>query len=522
MASTITAALTKAKEVYMLVELDFDGFIKRYAMRNISVPNSNGDAKLFEGLITNPFIIGNSYNFNSNTYSLSDVQITIANKDRLQDMEFSRRLDGSIGTIYIWCDGLDWSDINSDGIIFKGQFQKSWHDQYYYSFRLIDFMKNMSKTIPTNTINTDTWPNHRTEGGNGSVAGLPQAILYGDWPGGVPLKCINTVLHRYLVCEGIPISDDADYTATTENVYDKDGSVISAANYTFYPDRTDNLGNVAAYFDFTGDQTSNELLSCSIQGIQDGSGEITGTAGTLIEHPADVLYHLLWHNTNLTIDDIDVQSIKTMHAKLSGLKFASIINRQVDSISIIDRLLSQCQCARFQRNGKIGVMLLDPYAITSGRLKRFDQIYRTLRIDKTPDELICNNLKVYYTLNPSTGNYEAELIKDRTNNPNCETSYYDYGARPQKVLNLSDVQDESTAIAIANRYLTLYAYRHDIVTIEVPYWVGWDAIEGDVGELTIAEGSSPDGAGWTNEKCVLLERQFHERTILQKWWRIAD
>lgn len=522
MSSVITEALKKSKQIEILVEIDFNGLIKRYAMRNISVPESGGESRFFEGLILHPIQVESKYNLNSNTYSLGNVGITIANSDRLQDIEVTRRLDGSIGTVYIWTDGLDWSDIDSEGIIFEGYFQKEWHDKYQYAFNLIDLMKKASKTIPVNTINTDTFPNHRTEGGGGSVAGLPQPILYGDWPNRIPLKCVDTIGFEYLACGGISLSTDADYTATTENVYDKDGSVIGAGNYTFYPDGIDDKGNPITYFDFTGDQSSNEPLSCSIQALVDNSGKIVGTVGDLIEHPADIIYHLLWHNTNLDLVDIDIQSIKTMRAQLPGLKFASIVNRQTDSILIIDRLLSQCQCARIQRSGKVGIMAIDINAIAVSRCKRFDQIQRTVRISKTPENLICNSLKVYYAFNPTTSKYEAELTRDRQNNPDCAKSYYDYGARPQQIFKLPDVQEEATAIALANRYITLHAYRHDIVTFEAPYWIGWDTMEGDIGLLTIKEGSSVDGAGWIDEKCILLERQFRENTILQKWWRIAD
>lgn len=519
--SIITDKLKQAKQIEFLVDLDFSGMIRRYAMRNISVPNSGGDPLLFEGLITNQISLGSSYNLNSNTYSLSDVQITIANKARLQDQETVRKLDGGAGTIRLWCEGLDWTDIDVEGIVFKGYFKKDWHDKYRYSFRLVDPIKSASQQIPSSTINADTWSSHRTEGGGGSVAGLPQAIVYGDFPKGIPLKCVDTSAYKYLACAGVVKSADADYTATTENVYDKDGAVIGAANYTFYPGGVDGQGNVAAYFDAISDYAASEPLSCSLRGIKDGSGEITGTADALVEHPTDILYHLLANHTTLDSDDIDITTVRTMRSLLPGLKFASIVNSQTGSINIIDRILKQCQCARIQRRGKAGVMTFDTDAVNIGHCKRYDQVAKTVRLSKTPEESICNDLKVYYALNPTTGKYEGELTRDRTNSPDCKKSYYDYGAREQQILKLPDVQQEATAIACASRYVELRAYRHDIVTVEAPYWQGWDTLEGDAGLLTIEEGPSTDGTGWVDEKCILLDRKFQAKTILQKWWRIA-
>ena len=109
--STISNALKKSKSPLLLVELDFDGLIRRYATRTVSVPNPGGDEKLFEAKIMNDFTVGTSFDLRSFGYSTTSINLQIANKERLQDREITRMFDQYMGTVYVWCEGLNWSDI---------------------------------------------------------------------------------------------------------------------------------------------------------------------------------------------------------------------------------------------------------------------------------------------------------------------------------------------------------------------------------------------------------------------------
>lgn len=478
----------------------------------------SGNEKLFEGSILNKFEVSQTFDITGPKYSLGNVQIDIANKNRFQDEEKVRRLDGGVGKIYIWCEGLTWHDIEEAGLMFRGIFRKNYHDKFVYSFSLVDPIKAKSKELPENTITTDTWANHRTEGGGGSVAGKSEPLLLGNWLKAIPLLCVDTAAFKYLACVGVVESVDADYTAGTVDVYDKDGGVIAPAGYTFYPGGIDEQGNVIAYFDFAGDQVANEPLSCSIEALDDNEG-IYG--GDLIEHPANIIYYLWNLYMNFVPGDIHVGSIRTMRSLLPGLKFASMVNSIVDGVSLSDRILSQCQCARIQRNGKAGIMPFDFDPIDIQRLKRFDLIGKTVRITKTPEDILCNDLKISYAPNPTTKQWEGEIIRNRTNNPDCEKSYNEYGIRPQRELFLTDIQQEDVAVYCADRYLKIRAFRHDIVECGTSYWESFDTLEGDGSLLTVEEGSSLDGDGWVDEPFILLERKFGFNTIHQKWWRIG-
>ena len=521
--SAVSEALKDAKEPALLVELDFDGLVKRYAMKDIVVPNSSGDDRLFEAAIMlRDFDIGAPFDFRSWRYNIQRVIITIANKARLQDEETRRRLDGGTGRIYVWTPGLTWDDISSAGLLFCGAFEKHSHDKYSYEFSLTDRTEKVFKKIPGKTISGDIWPNVRTEGGAGCAAGLAYPLVFGDWTRGIPLRCVDTTAYKYVAVLGKCKSVDADFSGATKNVYDKDGSVIPAANYTFYPGGVDPEGNLIGYFDFTGDQASNEPLSCSIEGLYDGSGEITGTAGQLIEHPADIVYYLMKYYSLLTEDEIHVETLRTMRSVLPGLKFPCIINKEAEGGDILDRILSQCRCARIQRGSGIGVVTFDTGAAPLKTIEKTLHLAgRTATIQPTPMDAVFNNIKASYALNPSTGAYEAELSRDRTTSATCRQSYLQYGDRPMTTLSLPDVQDQAVAAHLVDRMIDLSSFRHDIAAVEVPYWEGIDLVEGDAAYITLEEGASPDGNGWVDEPCILVERRFRRRTIIQKWWKIA-
>ena len=513
--------MKKAREIHLLVELDFGGLIKRYSHRDISIPYSAGKDKFFEAKILNKdLMIGNSFDILTMKYSIQKVSIQLANDIRLQDEEKRRRLDGGIGRIYVWCEGLDWADIEVDGMIFQGIFAKNQHDNLQYSFTLKEESKNKFKTLPGITINESTWPDMRTEGGGGSVAGKPTPLIFGEFTKGVPLLCVDTAAFKYLACAGAAKSTEAEYNAGTYDVFDKDGGVIAPANYTVYK-AVDGEGSLVTSFDFTGDQASLEPLSCSIQGLYDGSGEITGTEDALIEHPADIYHYFLKYYSD--IDDIDIKSIRTMRSLLTGLKFSTIINSPVSGDSMVDRILSQCQCARIVRpGGNMGVTTFDTGGIIQKQIKRdIDMTGKSVVIKSTPDEAVVNDLEIHYRYNPLTTKYEGKITKNHTNNKACEKSYQQYGERPQKILQLPDIGTETAAEYIVSRYLGIYAFRHDLILLSVLYHDGFDIQEGDCGLITADEGPSWDGNGYVDEKAILLDRKFYKDRIAQTWWVIG-
>jgi len=514
--SVISEALRKTKRPEFLVVLDFGGLVLRCAQRVVQVPYSAGTDFLFDRLLRDPVMISATLDIRTLRYALGELSLAIINNRRLQDQETRQPLDGGIGSVYLWTEGLDWGDIVTDGLVFRGIFYKQRHDRHYYEFRLVDELSSKFHVLPESTINASTWPDHRTEGGNGSVASRPQPLVFGSWSKGIPLLCVDTALFKYVACLGKAKSTEAEYNAGTQDVFDKDGNVIAVANYTFYPIAADGDGNLLALFDFTGDQSSLEPLSCSIETLMDASGEITGTAGELIEHPADIIHYLLLHHSTINKADIDVESIKTMRSLRPGMKFSSIMNTQVSGLDILDRLLSQCLCARVHRAGKVGVFTFNPEAVPVAHFT--DEDLLTLpSFSKTPLEQILTNLRVEYAWNPTTSTYESELTLNQINNDTLKRAYFDYGEFPQVTLSLPDVHDEPVARYVGILYIALYGVRHDLIECDLSVWDAWDVTEGDAALLTLRDGPSTNGEGWIEHPAILLERHFQGNMVRTKW-----
>lgn len=522
--STIAAQLKKGYEPYFLIECNFDGYYDRIATRPISIPNSGTYAKFFDGKMINDIHYGASFSFDNMTYNIGSIQVTRNNADRFQDQEGLRRLDGGICTVYIWCEGLTWADIHPHGIVSTGTFEKVSHNKYNYVYNINDLSKSDKYgLVPKITINDSTWPLHRKAGGAGSVSGDFVPIVFGDYPYGVICKCVDTSSDfLYIVTSGISKSLDADFTAGTEAVKDNEGVTINAGNYELQQ-TVDSLGNPCTILDFIGNYASEEPISCSIQGITDGSGEYTGTAGTLIEHPSDIVEYLVDNFGSVASSYTDVETFKSLKVVFPALKYCLSIVNQTNLTEIIDRILSQVGCASTQRlGGYQGIMIFDTDKSPSARLIQNQvQIGREATFTKTPERLICNKLELQYGLNVSTGKFEKSIFKNKSMTPECLQSYIQHGKEYEKTIQLQDIHDDSTAELIATNYIDIFAFRHDMMEWQVPTYEGIEIRRGDVAMITIAEGGSLDGTGWNQEPCILVEKKYKKNMISQTWWKIA-
>jgi len=528
--STISTALKTARQVHFLLDLEFTGLSLRLAHGDLVVPSSFGENRRYEAAITKTFEVGPRLDLRTFRYGAVSVSIEIANRDRFQDLEKICRLDGGIGTIRVWCDGLTWEDILVNGVLFKGVFQKQYHNKTTYAFDLVDLARYKLDTLPPEQIDQNTWPYARTAGGSGdSPLGQPGQIVFGDFPPVLPAPCVavNDGGHWfYLATYGLTVSREAQFEAGTELLLDKDGATIDPVNYTYY-EAADHLGNPCQYFEFAADQAALEPLRFSVQGIRDGSGEYTGIAAGIIEHPADIVRFILEKFSQLYPEDVDAASLKTAKAILPGIAFSVMVNDSARGMDVVDRLLSQCLAVRILRpGGLMGVWTFCPEAPAIGRIIRDQDVIgndmNPVTFTKTPEDFVVNNLAVKYALNPLTKAWGKTLTKNRNNDPRCKQSFYQYGEQPRFEWLLTDVQRDYAAAACANRFLDLRAMRHDVVEFDVPWFTGFDFIQGDAGLLTLEEGPSLDGAGWVEEKCVLIERIFRPTTIRQKWMRVSS
>lgn len=244
----------------------------------------------------------------------------------------------------------------------------------------------------------------------------------------------------------------------------------------------------------------------------------TVTTFTMSGHPADIVQTLAHIHSKLTLAEIGFEGFNTLKEALGGWYFETTIDSRANAFDVIDRILWQCRCARIQRWGQMGAVAFDVDAPTTGDLRDADGASLP-KFSLTPPDLVCNNLSVSY--NQSAGSWTSTITEDRTNNEQCNRSYADYDESEQKQLLLADCASHGMAHACIYRYFEWYAFRHHLVEWRVPYSAGWDLLEGHVAELTLEDGPSSDGAGWLGERCILLQRGFHQDFMSQLWWQIS-
>jgi hypothetical protein len=508
-------ALRESNNPEFLLSVDFGGTMWNCAQRKIIIPNSGGHDVAFNKILKSVPSVTSTLDLSSIKYSVSNTSYTVVN-NRFQDLETQMVLDGGRATLRVWAKGLDWSDVEEYGIIAEGVFYKKHHTRDEYAFDVLDGLATKFKTLPPATINDLTWPDHHS-----GVAGLPQQMVFGDWNKGIPLLRVDlsTGGQIYLISLGPCKSSNADYNAGTENIYDGEGNIISWANYDY--DRIyDYQGNPVSVIDFSKEQsfieTLIEPLSCSVRGIMDHSGIYTGVTYDPIDHPADLVSYLINNHSSLGFDEIDVESIQTMRSLLAGARFRTIINQEANGLNVIDRFLRQVVCARMQRRGKLGIFTFDPDAIDILHIKD-ENLMSVPVFTKTPLTRLLTSLRVQYGYNPTTGNYEGDLVLNRNNNKTLKRAYADYGEHPQKTIELPDVGDEGMATFCASREIALYGVRHDIVQFDLPYWLGVDLLEGYGYPMTLRDAPHVTGNGWDEHKTILLEKHYLGDRIRTRW-----
>jgi hypothetical protein len=517
MSDTISTALKNRQPVFLVeIEISDDVFFT-YGTEQVSLDDRN-----FRGLILNQMSIGKTFSFESLRYSYPTVEITMANqKDdrglRLSDYESILILDGRPVKIYIWADGLTWSDISTDGLIHEGVFSKKRHNNDYYAFDVISNATKVYKIVPDTLVDQSTWPDHKAASG-----GLPQPIAFGDLAK-IPLYNVDTAAYKYLAVSHPIESTDADYTAATENVYDKDDNVITAGGYTMTTSN-DGEGNTVTLFDFTADQASLEPLSCSMRGVVDAGAEYTDAHDTLIEHPRDITYWMLRNHSDILDSGVDKVSFGSMKESFY-MRCASYIKSECRADEYIDRILFQCCTARTTTvGGKLGVVTFDFDPEPVKYINR-NQHCISQKVDNgnTKDHLVCNDLWVKYAKDWSTNAFTKVVRTNEKNSAHLKLSKDRYGSR-KKIIECPDLLNESDALVFSERYLEIFSFRHNLLhNFDVPYNIGWNLNEGDCIALTLQapEGQSRDGSyGWVDEKCLVIEKKYLHNVIRLTLWRI--
>lgn len=522
MTTLLDAFKDSYAQVFFLIKMDFDGLILRYTTSPSAIQVDSAELYL-PGILSN-ITIKSTFDIRTFKYSIGNLQITIENSSRLQENELNRVLENGECTIYLYSPGVTIEDMENNGVLFIGSFKKQSHTKNNYVFDVAGRIKDNVEQIPTSVIDTDTWPNHRTTSdGGGSIAGSPQPLIFGEWPNAsVELLPVDTSAYKYLATIGTIESTDADYTAATVNVYDDAGSVIGAANYTMeYV--SDGENNRVVIFNFTSDQTSSEPLSCSIEGIY--AENIGNDDSKMLNRPGEICKYLISRYSNLSVDKA---SLATMQTTRTQFYYSTYINSFIDGIDVLDRLFTQCFSARYlHSNGNFGCVTFD---LNGSIIKKIDLNTESVNqngisISQTFEDLVTNDLLLQYAYNPVTRKYAKTKRFYFKNNTQCYDSYYKYGQQPQRVVQLTDIQNDSTALNYGSLYLDIYSQKHYILSAVLPHYMAYGLKEFDNVELTtdvgITQVGSDAGTGWENEKFIILDRNITDNGVKFRFWKIT-
>jgi len=253
-----------------------------------------------------------------------------------------------------------------------------------------------------------------------------------------------------------------------------------------------------------------DFVSTKYDAISDDT--FTGT-------PAEVVKSVIDGYSSLDVSQVNYGSIVDLDPLFQSLSLSVLVDERVSTFDIVDRVLGQCKCARTQREGQVSIAVFDLDAPVLWHIGQYDLESEIQGISSTPFELVCNNLSISY--GPAAGAWGTTMTRDRSNNTSCQRSYETYGEQPGRELLLADCDGSADADLCINRFFDFFAFRHDVVSLDLQYYKAWDMLEGDIAEITLEEGSSLDGNGWVDEKFMLIEKSFTPKYIRTKWWRIG-
>jgi len=500
----------------------------QYLADGFSISEVKPDLKFEEGIMSISDI-GVYFSFDNLRYTSSEVIVNLKqlpNKP-LQTLETGGNVEFAKGDIYVWANGLNWEDIQTDGKIFSGYFEKINHTKNKYSFKLIEKTKGDSIILPVNTINEVSWPSHRKEPASDQVSGFGQNIIFGRFQKGIPVPCVDTSGFKYHAAVGLIKPTDSDYTSGTYDLYDKDGNIISPASYVFTTE-LDGQGSPNSIFDFASDPNGAgyiEPFHCSADGIVD-SGGVYIEENELIEHPADIIQYVYDNFTQHNIDDIDFRKIKDIKRVVPGVHFSTLINAEISSNDLIDRITSNIICPKTLINGKIGTVNFELQGDPVTELNDYDFKGDEIVFSKLDRNIICNNISMRYTPNfapkgKDAGRFEREVNYNKTNHILCKLSYGEYGKETEKkIINLGDVQLKYTAYHLADRYLSFFSHLHDLIEdYEVSYDKGMTIDLGSTVLLTSRYGTSIDGNGYIKERFFVYNKIYKPQTISLSLYR---
>lgn len=233
---------------------------------------------------------------------------------------------------------------------------------------------------------------------------------------------------------------------------------------------------------------------------------------------ADQVAYLWSARTTLDATDLHNVSLATLRALRGGLAGTVTVDKTANAFDVSDRILGAMKAGRIQIWGAQGVTPFDLAGPVTTVLKDEDFLTDWGEFGRTPRDMLCNDLKIRYEYNSS--DFDHETVLDRFNSALCAESFAAYGELPQREIWVGDATTEVVALAAGALHLDWFALGKATLRDRVRAADGIDLFEGAKAHMTRAAGPSADGAGWADEECILLQRQFTGSYWEQVWMAV--
>lgn len=197
----------------------------------------------------------------------------------------------------------------------------------------------------------------------------------------------------------------------------------------------------------------NSKVYVSFDGYEDITGEYTGAAHTLIEHPIDILKHFLLNYTNIKDDKtlLDYQSFAVSKSKLPNWKFGVAITETLNGKDFVERILKQCHTVWKWENQKFSIYTIDledrnPTVF----LNEQSHFVGEPKWSRPSIKDIYNDYIIRYGYDGITKSYTNVIQKNTRNDQLCRNSYSRYGVvRSFEEMFLPDIYNSYTAERVA-------------------------------------------------------------------------
>lgn len=322
------------------------------------------------------------------------------------------------------------------------------------------------------------------------------AAVVGDVPSGFHMTSVNvangfTVFNDSAVCDVYVDTQTAGHTVNVCNLlillkFVAQGPLIGKAKYGYSGYVGPVPPKVKAPFGLQLIQAPvygfDSALLHSMQGRHDETGEQTGAAGTLLEHPIDMIWHLLRERGGVASGEIDTSSgpvsFPTAKAATSGYRALLNIGGVTDVEATIRDVSTQFGIWFIRGSGTANaawqafVWGTNPPTTYRRTIALRETKRDSFQADTTLLSLLRNSITVRYDWDP----YKSNFGKTYTIQDGASISA---NGKVEAVLDLYLVSDDATAHDVASRMLSLRKDVRALCAFEIGA-TGGDIKRGDV------------------------------------------